>query len=95
MLEQGAETLADNPVILGEQDGDWLELRFWGNHIVVERFFRSAVDGFGKKGTRARTVVPFPGADVTLKSPPTISNLSRMPSSPSRLLVLVRKKLLA
>jgi hypothetical protein len=35
-------------------------------------------------GTSAVTVVPFPGADSTLKVPATISIRSRIPISPKR-----------
>ena len=77
-LEKGAETLADDGVVLGEQNLDFRK-RF---HEEEGR----------ARGRSAWTVVPLPGADWICRDPPIISMRSRMPISPRRWLARAAKR---
>ena len=85
-LQHLPKALADDRVVFGQQDGDAFHRHSrFGSSDRDQRVLPPAPL---PNGICAWMVVPLPGADSTLKLPPTISTRSLMPSSPRRLLLL-------
>src|SRR6185312_10861349 len=70
-LEQQPDAGADDPVVVGDQD----------SHAADSP--RCEPVGTDSPGTNSRTVVPAPGRDSIVSSPPTRSVRSRIPAMPS------------
>jgi DNA-binding NarL/FixJ family response regulator len=83
--------MADHPAYLARAReagaADYVRLdeaeRLVGSVVGASESSAASTPARRRTGSRAMTVVPAPGADATLRFPPSSSTRSRMPSSPN------------